>query len=201
MRPPTRHHRVFAAALSAALAAAGCSSDFTRQSRSPALLTIERLEAQSGADTGGAFGGTLQSDVVTVVEGNPTVFSDNGRVALRLTMKDLTAAPTALNAVTVNRYRVEYRRSDGRNRPGVDVPFPFDSAMTMTVQPGLVVSQTFELVRHVAKFESPLGALVTSAVVISTVADVTFFGRDQAGNEVSAQGSIGVQFGNFGDPN
>jgi hypothetical protein len=29
---------------------------------------------------------------------------------------------------------------------------------------------------------------------------VTFFGRDQAGNDLSVTGSIGVQFGNFADP-
>jgi hypothetical protein len=28
---------------------------------------------------------------------------------------------------------------------------------------------------------------------------VTFYGHDQAGNEVSATGSIQVDFGNFGD--
>jgi hypothetical protein len=36
--------------------------------------------------------------------------------------------------------------------------------------------------------------------MISTIADVTFYGRDQAGNDVSATGSIGIDFGNFGDP-
>jgi len=30
---------------------------------------------------------------------------------------------------------------------------------------------------------------------------VTFYGRDQAGNDVSATGSIGIVFGNFADPN
>jgi len=29
---------------------------------------------------------------------------------------------------------------------------------------------------------------------------VTFYGHDQAGNDISATGSIGVEFGNFGDP-
>ena len=43
------------------------------------------------------------------------------------------AAPTPLNQVTFTRYRVVYRRTDGRNAPGVDVPFPFDSAVTFTV--------------------------------------------------------------------
>ena len=36
--------------------------------------------------------------------------------------------------------------------------------------------------------------------VISTIAEVTFYGRDQAGNEVSVTGSISVNFSDFGDP-
>jgi hypothetical protein len=106
-----------------------------------------------------------------------------------------------MNAVTINRYRVTFRRADGRNTPGVDVPFPFDSAVTFTIAPGGTVTQPFELIRHVAKMEAPLAALQNSPVIIATVADVTFFGHDLAGNELSASGSIGIQFGNFADPN
>ena len=52
-----------------------------------------------------------------------------------------------------------------------------------------------------ARLEAPLAALAQSiGLVYSTIADVTFFGRDQAGNELSVTGSIGVQFGNFADP-
>ena len=35
--------------------------------------------------------------------------------------------------------------------------------------------------------------------IISTIAYVTFYGRDQAGNDVSATASIGVDFANFAD--
>jgi hypothetical protein len=59
---------------------------------------------------------------------------------------------------------------------------------------------SFELIRHTAKQEAPLLALRASPVIISTVADITFVGQDQAGNDLSATGSIGVQFGNFADP-
>ena len=53
-------------------------------------------------------------------------------------MRDVTNpnGPTSNNAITVNRYRVTYRRSDGRNTPGVDVPYAFDGAVTFTVEPG-----------------------------------------------------------------
>jgi hypothetical protein len=177
---------------------AGCG-DLVRQDRTPVLLVIDALVAASGAST--TFGGTLQSDVLTVVNDVPSQFSDNGRVTMRLVMKDNLAAPSPINAVTINRYRVTFRRADGRNTPGVDVPYPFDSAVTFTVAPGTPTAGGFELIRHVAKSEAPLLALVNSAVVISTIAEVTFYGRDQAGNDISATGTIGIQFGNFADPN
>ena len=182
--------------LVAAGISAGCS-DILRQDRSPVTLVIDRLEASSGATTGSTFSGTLQSDVVT----NGSVFNDNGRVTMRLIMKDVGTAPTTVNAVTINRYRVTFRRSDGRNTPGVDVPQPFDSAVTFTVTPGTSAVQTFELIRHLATEEAPLRALGANvAVTIATIADITFFGRDQAGNDLSASGSIGVIFGDFADP-
>ena len=45
-----------------------------------------------------------------------------------------------------------------------------------------------------------MASLAFNPDVISTIAEVTFYGRDQAGNDVSATGSMGVDFGNFGDP-
>ena len=75
------------------------------------------------------------------------------------------------------------------------------NAVLNPVQPGSIVSATFELVRHSAKLEAPLAGLAQSiGLIYSTVADVTFFGHDQAGNDLSVTGSIGVQFGNFADP-
>jgi len=94
---------------------------------------------------------------------------------------------------------VVYRRTDGHNTPGVDVPYPFDAAVTVTVGAN-GASSGFQLVRNAAKQEAPLRALATNPDIISTIADVTFYGHDQAGNDVSATGSITVDFGNFGDP-
>jgi hypothetical protein len=199
------------AAFGVALASAGCG-DLATQGRSPVQLTILSLAGASGA-TPDEFGASLHSDVVTnvqrTVDGQqvsvPTIFNDNGSVEFSLVLKDpgdpaTPAAPSALNAVTVTRYRVVYRRTDGRNTPGVDVPFSFDSAVTVTID-GDGGSTGFQLVRNSAKQEAPLRALVTNPDIISTIAEVTFYGRDQAGNDVSATGSIGVDFGNFGDPN
>ncbi|MBM3777060.1 MAG: hypothetical protein FJW23_02320 [Acidimicrobiia bacterium] len=173
-------------------------------------VVLVRLEAASGASPS-IFSGTLSSDVVTSVRGagggaaETVVFSDAGRVTLRLVPRDpgppgAPASPSALNQVTITRYRVQYRRTDGRNVAGVDVPYPFESGTTFTVPPDQPATHQFEIVRRTAKEEAPLAGLRASRVVIATIADVTFIGRDLAGHEVIAAGSIGVQFGNFSDP-
>jgi hypothetical protein len=197
--------------VAACAASAGCG-DVVRQGRAPVQLVITSLEAASGAEPD-EFGGTLLSDVLTVVErsvdgqqtGVPTIFNDLGEVTMSLILKDpgqpgTAPTPSAINQVTITRYRVVYRRADGRNTPGVDVPFPFDSAATFTVPATGSVTAGFQLVRHTAKQEAPLSSLAFNPDVIATLAEVTFFGRDQAGNDISATGTIGVDFGNFADP-
>jgi hypothetical protein len=169
---------------------------------SSSYLIIETMDAAPGADDE-TFVQDLSSDVVTVVSGTPTVFSDVGRVRFLLGLKDpgspgLPTISGTNNAITVNRYRVRYIRSDGRNTPGVDVPYPFDGAFTVTVQ--APAAAVFTLVRVQAKLEAPLLALVNSPVTISTIAEVTFYGHDQTGREVVAVGNIGVHFSNWGDP-
>ena len=48
-------------------------------------------------------------------------------------------------------------RADGRNTPGADVPFAFDSGAALTIAGGGTATLGFEIVRHVAKEESPPG--------------------------------------------
>jgi len=79
------------------------------------------------------------------------------------------------------------------------VPFGFDGGLTLTIR-GDAVTGSFEIVRHVAKQEAPLKALLINGVIISTIAEVTFYGRDQEGREVSVMGRISIDFGNFADP-
>lgn len=190
---------------------AGCG-EVSRTGRTPAQLVIVSLEGASGAQPDD-FGGTMSSDVVTIVRRQvagqqqdvSTVFGDIGRVRMRMILRDpgipgSIASATPLNSITIDRYRVVYRRADGRNTPGVDVPFPFDSGITFTVLPDTEMTAGFALVRITAKLEAPLAALAFSDVFIQTIADITFYGRDQAGNEVNVTGSMGINFGNFGDP-
>lgn len=181
-----------------ALLSSSCG-DMVRQGTGSSFLIVESLLAASGAEPED-FGGVLHSDVLTIVDDLPTFFNDLGQVTFRLGMKDpaLATSPTQANWITVNRYRVRYIRTDGRNTPGVDVPYGFDGAFTVTVSD--TTSIGFELVRHAAKEEAPLRALATNGVIIQTIAEVTFWGSDQTGREVSVTAQILVDFGNFADP-
>ena len=183
------------------MASVSCGS-MTREGTSSSYLVVSALEAASGAEPE-EFSGDLSSDVLTVVDDVGTIFSDSGRVTLVLALKDpgpsgSPLTPTPNNAITIDRYRVKYIRSDGRNVEGVDVPYAFDGAFTATVFEE--TQAAFTLVRSQAKAEAPLAALANSFLVLSTIAEITFYGHDQTGREVITTARIGVHFANFGDP-
>jgi hypothetical protein len=190
-----------------ALGATGCG-DYVREGRGPVNAVVAKLQAAPGVSPGDV-GGTLSSDVITYVKKTidgaevriPTIFNDLGSATILVDLKDPTLTePTTVNQVTFTRYRVEYVRADGRNHPGIDVPYSFDSAVTVTSAPGSPAAVDFELVRHTAKSEAPLVALANNLQFITTIARVTFYGKDHAGNDVTAVGQMGITFGNFGDP-
>ena len=198
--------------VAASAAMAGCG-EMVRDSKSPVRLVITSLQGASGA-TPNEMSTVTHSDVLTLVTTGgvcttinpcPTTYGDPGSVEMRLQLRDQgnpasPSSPSGLNAVTITRYHVEYRRSDGRNTQGVDVPFAFDGAATFTVPSDGSVTAGFTLVRNVAKAEAPLVALTGGDTLITTIAYVTFYGRDLTGNDVSVMGLIEVTFGNFGDP-
>jgi hypothetical protein len=180
--------------LVALVALSSACGEFTREGRSPVVLVVDSVLVNEDQ-------GTLNSDVLT----DGSTFNDMAEVQMRLILKDpgapgVTASPTFLNAVTITRYRVEYRRTDGRSVQGADVPYSFDSALTLTVPSDGTASVVFQLVRHSAKEEAPLKALSANFDIISTIAYVTFYGHDQAGNDVSATATVGIDFGDFADP-
>lgn len=191
-------------------ATSGCG-ELARTGRSSGFLIIDRLTATSGSTD--ESGDSLSSDVETFVDqqvGGQTVrvasvFSDMGGATLRLGLKDpggldSPTTPSPLTQITITRYRVSFTRADGRNTPGVDVPFGFDGGLTATVAGTTQVA--FPLVTHAMKLEQPLRGLRGSGgqFFIHTLAEITFYGRDQAGNEVSASGLMTVNFGDFADP-
>ena len=208
-----RFVRWFGALMAVTAPLVGCTQAQLDGGTASSYLVVTSLTAASGA-TPSEFSGVLPSDVITNVRTTvgdetvfvPTVFEDFGQVSFDLALKDpgTTNAPTrpsSANYITISRYHVEFIRADGRNTPGVDVPYPFDGAVTLTVT-GPGSGTTFTIVRNQAKAEAPLAALKGNggAVVISTIARVTFYGRDQAGREVSVTGQISVNFADWGDP-
>ena len=194
-----------AIALSAALLMPSCSK-MIRTGQSPGYLVLLSLEgSKGGGANANTFTSNLASDVITLVPaltGSPTFFGDTGQATLQLQLKDQggqnsPTTPSPANAITLTQYHVKYFRTDGRNVEGVDVPYAFDGGLGVTVLGTATVG--FTLVRNQAKIEAPLKALSTNLEIISTIAEVTFYGHDQNGREISVSGRIGVSFANFGD--
>lgn len=191
-----------------ATSAASCGGELLRTGRSPAYLVVN---STTGDQVGGAAqtGAFLLSDVEVLVDTQvdgktvkvPTYFNDNATVNVSAELKNPTVAATAMNNITLTRYHVEFRRTDGRNTPGADVPYAFDGGLSTTVQVGSNANVAFELVRHQAKLEPPLRNLRSQGgqVFISAIAEITLYGRDQNGNEVTAKASMDVHFGDFAD--
>ncbi|SRR6266545_1716622 len=170
------------------LAAASCSQAI-RTGQSSSYLVITTLTGGPQSDT------TVESDVVS---DTGSIFTDVGQASFKVLMKDSGGpGPSPVNAITITQYRVEYVRSDGRNTPGVDVPFAFSSGVTATITD--TGSVGFTLVRTQAKEEAPLKALRFGggARAISTVARITFYGHDQTGREVSVTGNLDVTFADW----
>jgi hypothetical protein len=176
----------------------GCTST-QLQGQSSSYLIVQSISAARG-DTPDEDFPVLDSDVST----NGTIFADIANINLTLGMKDPgstqnPSTPTSANYITVTRYHVKYIRSDGRNVQGVDVPYEFDAGSTATVV-GTGTEMTITLVRVQAKLEAPLKSLVGQGgqVAITTTAEITLYGKDQAGRDVSVKGTITVNFADFG---
>lgn len=199
MRASYRSVIVGAAAIVVLVGTVSCGN--VRQDRAAVIVVVDSLQAASGA-TPADMGGFLLSDVLT----NSSVINDSAQATMHVIAKDVgngqnSLAPTPWNAVTINRYRITFIRADGRNTPGVDVPFPVDGAVTATLSsaPSTVA---FEIVRHQQKVEQPLASLAGHGgrVVIATIAEIIFYGTDQVGNDVQAKATISVSFSDYADP-
>jgi hypothetical protein len=178
-----------------------------RTGRAPMMLVVERMEATPG--NGGQLASFLLSDVQVLVDQTvngvtkkvATIFNDSATASIRVVPKNPSATAAEINTVTLTRYRVDFRRTDGRAVPGVDVPFGFDGGLGISIGPNSSENVSFEIVRHQSKLEPPLANLASGGGLgfISTIAEITFYGHDQNGNEVTVTGRIDVQFGDFAD--
>ena len=185
-----------AVGLALCLALVGSCNSLANTDCSASILVIDEL---IGFDDEGRPSNVLQSDVLSTNPPPTTVRQDAGEVQTRLVLKDPgtginATSPTSANWITVNRYRVVYTRTDGGA-----VPAPFEEAVTFTSISTIGSSAQFILVRLSAKLEPPLVDLRFGGgeIAISTVAEITFFGRDQSSSEVTATGRISVTFADW----
>lgn len=102
--------------------------------------------------------------------------------------------------VLIDQIDVEFKRTDGRNVEGVDVPYRFTQPMSMQVLINGSASIPFILIRHVAKLEPPLLALYETqnqAKILQIIAIVTIHGKDTGGHRVApVTGPVSIWCGN-----
>jgi len=201
-----RHKNLFrrmaqALAMSVLVFALAACNPLEKETDSMSYLQILALQ---GNDAGGTAGDFIDSDVLfqDPTTGAESIVADVATVTLTANMLDpdpiLGTSPYA--DVELTGYTVTYTRSDGKNTPGVDVPYPIDGSLTGLVQIGSQSSYNFVIVRETAKSESPLLDLLqatTRAEGLTVTAKVEFFGHDLSGAQVKATGYISITFANF----
>ncbi len=169
-------------------------------SRSDSLLLVVRIMGMDVEDNEVDF---LQSDVVMIDQdtGAGTVAADSAKATfVAQTMDPQPWLGTShYSDIFVTHYVVTYRRSDGKNVEGVDVPYSFDGSMTAMVQVDTQTDVNFVIVRAVAKLEPPLVNLATGRGEgeLKTTARIDFYGHDTLGNKVQATGYLTVFFANY----
>ncbi len=185
-------------AFSALAMVVGCTTDVAEQDTTNSLLTIESILPQGQTQT------DLQSDVCSNVGAPPpgcTAVNDIATVNINNRPKAVISSLGAsqYQDVVIERYRVTYIRSDGRNTPGVEVPYAFDGAANVVLPIGSTRDFDITVVRQAAKLESPLVNLAFNGgdIVLHTIAQIDFFGKDVAGKAITVRGFLNITFGDF----
>ena len=178
---------------------AGCVAK-ENDSTSGSFLVINSL---TGNDLEGNEGSTT---VFSDVDVAGSIFNDNGVAAVTALIYDplTTADLSYFQNVVVDQIDVEFRRTDGRNVEGVDVPYRFTQPMNWLVAVDATEEIPFVVIRHVAKLEAPLLALreaPSQGFVLQLVAKVTVYGKDLGGHRLApVSGYLSVWCSNFADP-
>ena len=166
-------------------------------SRSASLLIVQNIQGQ---DAAGASAHFLQSDVVLT---NGSVRADSVTATLRVDTVDPNPVMgvSQYNDIVVTRYLASFTRTDGKNVPGKDVPYPFEGSLSTVINAGSTAAVSLVLVREVAKLEAPLIELVDlgAEVVLTCTAKIEFYGHDLANRAVTATGYLTVYFANYVD--
>ena len=177
---------------------AGCTASHATQSNAPVILRIVTVNSNAPLLSDVTNAGVVAADLVTVSVANR---AKNPAVTL----------PQVDMAVFMERYEVVYRRSDGRNVQGVDVPFAISGPLTGVVDVatgGNALDLSIEVVRIQQKLEPPLrnlrgaGANTDApggtAITLTVVAEITVYGRTTVGQVVSDSASLQIDFADFG---
>jgi hypothetical protein len=168
------------------------------KTKSASLLIVESIQGQ---DISGKAASYLQSDVYK--ESTSTVIADVATATLRTETLDPSPllGTSQYNDILVTRYAVAYSRTDGKNTPGVDVPYPFEGSLSALVKVGSTTSFSFIIVREVAKLEMPLVRLADGRAegVIQVTAKIEFYGHDMTNNNVKTTGDLAIFFAQYAD--
>ena len=99
--------------------------------RSAVILSISSFATQDG-QTVSAFTSDVVSDTL-----EPT--DDLARLLFDSTPKSVDASLSSFYSVTLFAYQITYTRTDGKNEPGVDVPFPFTLSISGNIAPDMFI--------------------------------------------------------------
>jgi len=179
-----------------ALAGASCTAGHATQDNAPVILRIVSINGSAPLISDVSDEGVVTANLVPVT------------VAVRA-KNPLVMTPQVDMAVFMERYEVVYTRSDGRNLPGVDVPFAISGPLNGVVDvadSGNTLDLAVEVVRIQQKLEPPLrnlrGAqqdtLGGTAIAMTVIATVTVYGRTTVGQVVSDSAQLQIDFADFG---
>lgn len=201
-RRPMRKSVPRALVILVATVALGCGAAGSLDDTENAVILVIHEIVPS---TDHAFG-----DVIT----GGTILDDTIDVDFTANLKATTGPPGSpgeptLQDVVIERYQVEFIRTDG----GTATPPGFQRGMNLRVQlsePNQttlnISSATLVVAPSTIKAQQPISFLIdpgfepsTGFVNIQVDARITFFGRTLSGDPVTATGSIGINFANFGD--
>jgi hypothetical protein len=195
--------RVALVALTAATTVScGISPDYVQQDESQVILRINNITAIANGEDDSAF---LTSDVSL----GGSIVNDNAVLTVQALLKNPALSSATPSDVLLDRYDVVYKRSDGLNTQGVDVPFSISSGMNLLVPASDAGGDGSEAaiiaVRHQAKTEPPLRNLrlndsgLGGESILTVYAEITVYGRTTAGQRVQATGRLQIVFADFAD--
>jgi DNA/RNA endonuclease YhcR with UshA esterase domain len=171
-----------AVAIVLALGLAGCTPSYVTDSSAPVVLSIQEINGGSA--------------VLSDVNSDGTIINCDVEVGVQVTTKNPMDPGTAVEDVTISRYEIHYRRSDGRGQEGIDVPYAVSSNMAFQVPVNGEGTFSIRLVRHAAKILPPLSN-ISGLEIVTMIADVTLYGETIARQGVSATGSVQIDFADY----